>query len=242
MWIVSIVSSPLERSLEHGRRHARRRAPPDGPLVHRPSSRPLLPAARLTCEPRSGAPAAPARHVAGGRAGRGLPVWQRLLPEGRPITTYRDRQAGTDRGGMDLACGHATRPPRAGAPHPAAPRPRAVSQAHAIKDLCRCAGAPCAHKHVPLPSSETRDLRSSSGSMAGKKKGLVSVDLTGGPWCHRRRVARGSGVQRSIDPCGTRVLRGRGSEVLERTNTSPLKALPRAGGRSPLACQKTGVF
>jgi hypothetical protein len=44
--------------------------------------------------------------------------------------------------------------------------------------------------------------------MASEKKGLVSVDLTWGPWCHRRRVARGSGVQRSSDLCGTRVLRG----------------------------------
>jgi hypothetical protein len=104
-------------------------------LPPRPSSRPLLPTARLACEPRSGAPAAPARHVAGVRAGRGLPVWQRPLPEGRPITTYRDRQAGTDRGGMDLACGHTTRPPRAGAPRPAALRPRAVSQAHGRTDL-----------------------------------------------------------------------------------------------------------
>jgi len=87
----------------------------------RPSSRPLLPAARLACEPRSGAQAAPACHVAGVRAGQGLPIWQSPLPEGGPVTTHRDRQAGTAIGVMDLAWGHATRPPRAEAHRPAAP-------------------------------------------------------------------------------------------------------------------------
>lgn len=60
-------------------------------------------------------------------AGRGLPVWPRPRPEGGPVTTHRDRQAWTDRGGMDLACWQTPHPPRAGTRRTAAPQPRDVS-------------------------------------------------------------------------------------------------------------------